>query len=116
MLTPTDIEEYGERHVEEWLRANNYHCHRSPATTHSHGHHSHAQHHGIDLEARNPDMTMMVHVRTALSPHRTHDLTENEQHGICSRAIMMGYDAWLARVQIDANGDLLEEIEWTKLV
>ena len=116
MLTPTDIAEYGERHVEQWLKANNYHCHRSPHTSHGHGHHSHVNHHDIDLEARNAEMTMMVHVRTALVPNRTQPLSENEQHGICARAMTMGYDAWFAQVQIDAQGDLAEEIQWTKLV
>lgn len=116
MLTPTDIAEYGERHVEKWLKENNFHCHRPPATSHNHGHHSHANHHAVDLEARNADMNMMVHVRTALAPQSTHDLTENEHHGLCSRAIMLGYDAWFARVKIDGQGDLVEEIQWTKLV
>jgi hypothetical protein len=116
MLTPTDIAEYGEKHVELWLRANNYQCHRAPATSHSHGHYSHVNHNAIDLEARTPENTMMVHVRTAMAPRRPHELTENEQHGICARAIMLGYDAWLAQVQIDNQGELAEDIQWTKLV
>lgn len=115
MLTPTDIAEFGEKHVEQWLKANNFHCHRSPHTTHNHGHH-HANHNSVDLEARNPELNMMVHVRTALAPHLTHDLTEGEQHGISSRAMMLGYEAWFARVQIDSNGDLVNDIQWTKLV
>ena len=116
MLTPTDIAEYGERHVTKWLTANNFHCHRPAPTTHSHGHHAHANHNSVDLEARNDETNMMVHVRTALAPNSAHDLTESEHHGLCSRAIMLGYDAWFARAKIDAQGDLVEEILWTKLV
>jgi hypothetical protein len=117
MLTPTDIAEYGERHVEKWLTANNFHCHRNPATSsHSHGHHSHTHNYAIDLEARNAESTMMIHVRTALVPHFPPELAESEQHGLCSRAMTLGYDAWDARVQIDGDGELVDEIQWTKLV
>ena len=116
MLTPTDIADYGERHVENWLSTNNFHCHRPPRTTLGQAHHGYANHHSVDLEARNADMNMMVHVRTALAPDSSHELTENEQHGLCSRAIMLGYDAWFARVRINSNGELLEDIQWTKLV
>jgi hypothetical protein len=117
MLTPTDIAEYGERHVEDWLKANNFHCHRSTHTSQPHGHHSHAaQHNAIDLEARNPELNMMVHVRTALAPHKTHELTDSERHSISSRALMLEYEAWFAQVQINASGDLVNDIQWTKLV
>ncbi|MDZ4286451.1 MAG: hypothetical protein U0984_00740 [Prosthecobacter sp.] len=115
MLTPTDIADYGERHVEKWLTGRNFHCHKAPHTAHGHGHHQ-ANHNSVDLEARNPELNMMVHVRTALAPHTAHELTEGEQHGLSSRAMMMGYEAWFARVQIDAKGELAQEIQWTKLV
>lgn len=104
MLTPTDIAEYGEKHVEKWLEENNFSCY-----------HSH-QHHGAkDLEARNPEMNLLVHVNTGLDPKHAPELSENEAHGLCARAMTLGFDAWLARVMIDRQGDLIGEIEWTKL-
>lgn len=118
MLTPTDIAEYGERHVEQWLTANNYQCHRTASTkSHVHGHPStHTHLPGIDLEARNAETTMLVHVCAAMAPQEPHEPSERDQHGITARAMTLGYDAWLARVQIDSQGDLACEIQWTKLV
>lgn len=118
MLTPTDIAEFGERHVEKWLSDNNFQCHRTPSTSsHVHGHpSSQNQSHAVDLEARNADTTMIVHICTAMAPIIPHELTPSEQHGLSSRAMTLGYDAWSARVQIDGEGALLGDIQWIKLV
>lgn len=104
MLTPTDIAEYGERHVEKWLKDNNFHCYHS------------VQHHGAtSIEARSDETTLLVHVKTGLGHRAAPELSEKELHGICSRAMMLGYDAWLAKLQIDVQGELVGEIQWTKL-
>ncbi len=104
MLTPADIAEYGENHVEKWLEANNFQCYQSH------------QHQGVkDLEARNPEMSLLVHINTGLEPRQPKDLTEIESHSICSRAMTLGFDAWCAKVMIDAHGDLVGDIEWVKV-
>ena len=105
MLTPTDIAEYGERHVERWLGENNFQCY-----------HSQQRHAGAtDLEARNPEMNLLVRVKAALAPQNATELSDGERHGICSRAMMLECDAWFAQVQIDVHGQLMGEIKWTKL-
>jgi len=104
MLTQTDIAEYGERHVEKWLASNNFHCYHSE------------RHHGASsIEARGDEATLLVHVKTGLGNHSAADLSEKELHGICSRAMMLGYDAWLAQLQIDLHGELVGDIQWKKL-
>jgi len=104
MLTPTDIAEYGERHVEKWLTDQGYRCY--------HG----AQRNGIkDLEARSPDNNMLIHVLATLEPTPAPELTHTEHDTVCSRAMMLEFDPWLTQVQIDRNGDLYSEIVWTKL-
>ncbi len=103
MLTPTDIAEYGERHVESWLSANSFRCH-------------HQQRSGVkDLEARSEEDSLLVHVETSLAPKAPPALTETAHHSICSRAMMLGFSPWFAQVQISAHGDLLGEIQWTLL-
>ncbi len=104
MLTPTDIAEYAERHVEKWLIESGYRCYHHP------------QRHGTkDLEARSPDLNMFVHVNASLEPKPAPELTHTDHDSICSRAMMLGFDPWMAQLQVDRNGDLVGEIVWTKL-
>ncbi len=103
MLRPTDIAEYGERHAEKWLTAQGYHCH-------------HQQRQGIkNFEARGGENNLLVYVNTAIAPQHAEEISQHDHDSICSRAMMLGFDPWLAQVQIDNHGDLAGEIVWTKL-
>lgn len=104
MLTPNDISELGERHVVNYLSGTGYHCHASKA------------HHGAcDIEARGEEENLFVHVMTALSPNPVPELGTSDLGRVLSRAMTLGYDAWLAKVHLDANGDLASDIEWSQL-
>ena len=104
MLTNTDIAEYGERHVEKWLTENGYRCSRQ------------TQRHGTkELEARSADTTMLIHVNATLEPQPAPDLSHAEHDSVCARAMMLGFDPWLVRLQVDRHGDLFGEMMWTKL-
>lgn len=104
MLTLTDIADYGERHVEKWLTEQGYHCHRQPN-----------RHGNKDLEACGGENNMLIHVGASLEPKPAPELTHTEHDSICSRAMMLGFDPWLAQLQVDRNGDLYGDITWTKL-
>ena len=104
MMTPADIAESGERHVEAWLSGTGYHCHASKPS------------HGVtDIEARGEDENLVVLVKAALAPHPVADATTLERGHAVSRAMTLGYDAWLAKVNVGAHGELVGEIEWTQL-
>lgn len=104
MLTPTDIAEYAERHVEKWLTENGYRCYHN---TNRQG--------TRDLEARSTENNMLIHVNASLEPKAAPPLTQADHDRICSRAMTMEFDPWLAQVQVDRNGDLYGDIVWTKL-
>jgi len=104
MLTPTDIADYGERHVEKWLIEHGYRCYH------------HKQLHGSkDLEARSDENNLLIHVNASLEPRHAPDLTQTDHDSVCARAMMLGFDPWMAQVQVDRHGDLFGEIEWKKL-
>ncbi len=104
MLTPADIAEYGERHVESWLTSQGYRCHCSKP------------HHGVsDIEARGEDSNLFVHVVTVRGSHPFPDLTTGDRGRVVTRAMALDCDAWLAQVRIDGDGQLAEEVGWAQL-
>ncbi len=104
MMTPADIAEYGERHVEAWLSSTGYHCNASKP------------HHGAtDIEARGEEESLFVHVMSALAPSPVPELSTSDLGRVLSRAMALGYDAWLAQVQVDNSGQLVGEIQWKQL-
>lgn len=104
MLTPSDIAHYGERHVTSWLASTGYHCTASRPVNGA-----------TDIEARGDDENLFVHVMAALEPGPVPELGTTDQGRVLSRAMTLGYDAWLAKVLIDTNGDLATDIAWTQL-
>lgn len=103
MLRPNEIVEYGEKHAEKWLTAQGYHCH-------------HKQGQGVnELEARGGESALLVHVNTALAPAQPKEISQHDHDSIVSRAMMLGFEPWLAQVQINAHGDLVGEIAWTHM-
>jgi hypothetical protein len=104
MMTPADIAEYGERHVSTYLASTGYNCHAS------------RPHHGAsDIEARGEEENLFVHVMAALAPSPVPDLGTSDLARVLSRAMTLGYDAWLAKVQVGPHGDLVGDIEWSQL-
>ncbi|MES2595125.1 MAG: hypothetical protein V4662_07315 [Verrucomicrobiota bacterium] len=104
MLKPTEITEYGERHVEKWLAGQGYHCFHN------------TQRRGTkDLEARGGENNMLIHVLSGLASHSLPSLSQTEHDSVCSRAIMLGFDAWVAEVHVDREGDLVGNISWKQL-
>lgn len=104
MLTPADIAEHGERHVERWLTEQGYRCYHN------------TQRQGTrDLEARSGDNNMLVHVLSHLESVQAPSLGQSEHDSVCSRAFMLGFDAWLAEISIDRHGDQVGDIHWKQL-
>lgn len=104
MLTPTDIADYGDRHVEQWLTEMGYRCYRAP------------QRQGIkDIEARGGETNMLVHINASLEPKPPPELTQTDHDRVCSRAMTLGFDPWLAQLQVDRHGQLYGDIVWTPL-
>lgn len=104
MLTPADIASHGERHVESWLSSTGYRCTASKP------------HHGAtDIEARGDEENLFVHVVTALEPGPVPELSTSDLGRVLSRSMTLGYDAWLAKVLIDDQGELAGEIQWLQL-
>ena len=104
MMTPTDIIETGARHVESYLKGTGYHCHHGP------------QHHGsIDIEARGEDDNLYVHVMTTLAPTAVPEIGTSDIARVLSRAMTLGYDSWLAKVQLNSQGELVGEVQWSQL-
>ena len=104
MMTPADIAQSGEKHVEAWLTGTGYHCHASKP------------HHGVtDIEALGEDENMIVLVKAALAPTPVADATTLERGHVVTRAMTLGYDAWLAKVNVGSQGELVGEIEWSQL-
>jgi hypothetical protein len=54
-------------------------------------------------------------VKTAALPNKPAGLSSDEERNIKSRAARLRWDAYEARVQLDANGRLVGEIAWRKL-
>ena len=104
MMTPADIAEYGEKHVEAWLSGTGYRCHASKAR------------HGVtDIEAQGDDENLVVVVKAALAGADVPDATSLERGHAVSRAMTLGYDAWLAKVNVGSSGELVGDIQWTQL-
>lgn len=101
MLRPNEIVEYGDKHAEKWLAAQGYRCH-------------HNQRQGThELEARGGESNLLVHVNTSLAPALPKEISHHDHDSLVSRAMMLGFEPWLAQVQIDVHGDLASEIVWT---
>jgi len=103
-MTPEETQSSGERHVISDLTSKGYYClrnKRSPAYT--------------GIEAIKGTKVTLVHVKAAVHPAAPDNLTTEETARIKHRASRMGWDAWLARVQIDEFGLMLGSITYTRL-
>ena len=103
-MTSAEIGNFGERHATAFLQAKGWQCHRNtqqPGAT--------------DIEARSGNQGLLVQVKTGLSPNPAPDLSADERRSITSRATSLGFEAWLAQLQIGSQGELVGSIHWKKL-
>lgn len=103
-MTPAEIGNYGERYATTWLKNNGYQCYRNtqqPGST--------------DIEARSDKTNLLVQVKTGLTPNKAPNISSDEMRNISSRASNKGYEAWLAQLQINEQGQLVGQIQWKKL-
>ena len=94
----------GEQIVNEWLISKGYKTNlntRQPGST--------------DIKAVGSEASVLVQVKTAMSPSVPSDLSPDEIRNIKSRAAQLGYQAWQATVTLDPSLSLLREIEWKRL-
>ena len=104
-MTPEEIKLSGERHVRSDLTSKGYFClrnKRSPVPT--------------GIEAIMGTEVALVHVMAAANPNLPTGLSAEESGSIRKRAARMGWEAWLAHVQIDDSGKLLEPVVYTRLI
>lgn len=103
-MTASDLIDYAEQHVESFLASTGYHCTKS------------RPHHGaVDIEARGEEENLVVHVVASLAPAEVPDITTADGNRVVSRAMSLGFDAWLAKVQVDGEGQQVGDIQWLQL-
>lgn len=103
-MTSAEIGNLGERHATAALQGKGWQCYRNtqqPGST--------------DIEARSQSKTILVQVKTGLVPTAPPDLPPEERRNIAARASKLGYEAWLAQLQINGQGGLIGTISWLKL-
>jgi len=103
-LAPAEIGNVGERLTTTALRGDGWQCYQNtqqPGST--------------DIEAHKGNRKILVQVKTGLAPNVAPDLPPGERRNIASRASRLGYEAWLAQLQINGYGALVGPINWSKL-
>jgi hypothetical protein len=104
-MTPEEVGLSGERHVMSDLTSKGYFClrnRRSQAPT--------------GIEAINGTEVALVQVKAAVHPNLPEGLSAEESARIRKRAVRMGWQAWLAQVQIDKFGAMLGAVTYTRLI
>jgi hypothetical protein len=104
MATTTDEGAIGERIVAQWLFSKKYSV---KVNTNLPG--------STDIQATSNKVNLLVQVKTAVFPNVPASLSAEEKGSIKSRAARLSYEAWEAKVQLDADLDLVGNIIWQKL-
>jgi hypothetical protein len=104
-MTPEEIKLSGERHVMSDLTSKGYFCLRNKRSRTPTG-----------IEAIKGTEVMLVQVKAAVHPDLPEGLSAEESARIRKRAIRMGWQAWIAQVQIDDAGAMLGSIVYTTLI
>jgi Holliday junction resolvase-like predicted endonuclease len=102
--TTSQIGKTGEQIVTEWLKSKGYQCVQNtklPGST--------------DIEANSGTSNLLVQVKTAIYPSTPSEPSSDEIRNIKSRASNTGREAWTAKVTINSQGQLVGNIEWSKL-
>jgi len=104
MNATTDVEAIGEQLVAQWLVGRKYAVKVDTHVPES-----------TDIQATCNKVNLLVHVKTAVFPNVPECLSAEEKGTIKSRAHRLSYEAWEAKVQLDANFELVGNIVWRKL-
>lgn len=104
-MTPEEIKLSGERHVMSDLTSKGYFCLRNKRSRAPTG-----------IEAIMGTEVALVQVMAAVYPNLAVGLSAEESAKIRKRAARMGWEAWLAQVQIDDAGKLQEPVVYTRLI
>ena len=94
----------GERYVVAELEQKGYRCHHDTKGSGA-----------TDIEARSNEYNLLVQVKTGTQPNAPGELSSAEIAAIKARAARLGWQAWSAKVSLDARGAMLGAIGWTKL-
>lgn len=103
-MTAAEVGAIGEKYVTAWLGSKGYSCYRNtqlPGST--------------DIEANGSPNKLLVQVKTAVFPNSAASLSADEQKNIVARANQNVREAWLAQLEINADGAQRGEIRWSKL-
>ena len=101
-MDTSQIGQYGEKYVAAWLKAQGYTVKQNtklPGST--------------DIEA-DGQASILVQVKTAISPSEPAYPSSDEIRNIKSRAGNSNRTAYVAQVTIDSLGNLVGEIKWSK--
>jgi hypothetical protein len=104
-MTPEEIRLSGERHVMSDLTSKGYFClrkKRSPVPT--------------GIEAIKGTEVALVQVKAAVHPNMPDGLSAEESARVRKRVVRMGWQAWLAQVQIDSLGAMLGSVTYIRLI
>ncbi len=102
-VTPVDLGTIGEKIVVGWLTSRGYSCHRNTQ-----------QAGGSGIEATGP-AKLLVEVKTSIAPTEPADATWGEISNMLTRACKLGYEAWLAKIQVNDHGQRVGDVWWRKL-
>jgi hypothetical protein len=99
---------YGERHAAACLAEQGWSCHRNtqqPGATDIMG----------TATSNGATVRVLVQVKTAVVPNQPAGLSADERRAITARAANLNGFAWLAQVQINAQGQLVGQIHWSRV-
>lgn len=104
MPTQVEIGQAGERIVARELAGKGYQTNidtKAPGST--------------DIEARATTASLLVQVKAAMAPNTPASLSSGEESNIKSRASKLRWQAWEARVQVDAKLAAAGAVAWRQL-
>jgi len=96
-----EIGGYGQHHVVTALVGQGFQCRRSTKPRGAN-----------DIKARKSKQNRLVQVRTFLKPS---DISAAEKEKLMARAEKLGYEAWVAEVEVDETGVQVGRIIWTRM-
>jgi len=104
MPTDAEIDNAAEQIVADWLSAKGYFTNfatRPPGST--------------GIEAIGRDRKLLVLVKSSVVPYAPAKMSREEEENIRVRAAALGYQPWEATVLLDAQLELVIEIQWREL-
>ena len=104
MPTGAEIDKAGERIVAEWLSDKGYFTNFATRPSDS-----------TEIGAIGRDRKLLVLVKSSIVPYAPAKMTGEEEENIRVKAAALGYQPWEATVLLDAQLELVIEIQWREL-